>query len=200
MSAALALDDIACLRGGRLLFAGVSLSLSAGDAMTVVGPNGCGKSSLLRVIAGLLPPFAGIIAATGRIALLGEASALDGDRRLVDALLLWARLDGLPDPLARVREALVAVALDTLDDVPVRLLSTGQRRRAALARVIASGAALWLLDEPATGLDVASVTLLEQAVARHRAAGGVVLIATHQPLDVPGSVMLDLAAHQMVPA
>ena len=200
MSAALALDDIACLRGGRLLFAGVSLSLSAGDAVTVVGPNGCGKSSLLRLIAELVPPFAGTIAATGRIALLGEASALDGDRRLVDALLLWARLDGLPDPLARVGEALAAVALDTLDHVPVRLLSTGQRRRAALARVIASGAALWLLDEPAIGLDAASVTLLEQAVARHRAAGGVVLIATHQPLDVPGSVMLDLAAHQMVPA
>ncbi|ONF95542.1 heme ABC exporter ATP-binding protein CcmA [Sphingomonas jeddahensis] len=200
MIASLALSDVACRRGGRLLFAGVSLSLGAGGAALISGPNGCGKSSLLRLVAGFARSFAGTISVTGRVALLGEASALDGDRRLASALLFWARLDGLPDPPARVADALAAVALDTLGDVPVRLLSTGQRRRAALARVIAGGAGLWLLDEPATGLDVASIALLEQAIARHRAAGGVVLVATHQPLDVSGALTLDLFAHQPVAA
>lgn len=200
MSAALALTDVACRRGGRLLFARVSLTLVTGGALVVTGANGCGKSSLLRLIAGLLPPFAGEVQASGRIALLGEASALDGDRVLGAALDFWARLDGMADPGARVAGALRDVALQELADVPVRLLSTGQRRRAALARVIASGAELWLLDEPATGLDAASVTLLEGAVARHRQGGGMAVIATHQPLDLPGAATLDLAAYRAVDA
>ncbi len=200
MSAALSLNNVACRRGGRLLFAGVSLSLGPRDAALISGPNGCGKSSLLRLVAGFARPFAGTITMTGRAALLGEAGALDGDRRLFDALLFWARLDGLGDPAGRVTDALTAVALDILQDVPVRLLSTGQRRRAALARVIASGAGTWMLDEPATGLDIASIKLLEQAIARHRAAGGIALIATHQPLALPNATTVDLFAHRPVPA
>lgn len=195
MSASLALEDVACRRGGRLLFAGVSLSLAAGDAALVTGANGCGKSSLLRLAAGLLPPFAGSVAAGGRLALLGEASALDPERRLSEALLLWARLDALPAPGERVAQALAMVALDDLADIPVRMLSTGQRRRAALARVIATQAPIWLLDEPATGLDTRSIALLETAMALHRAGGGIVVVATHQPLDLAGAAMLDLAAH-----
>lgn len=194
MSASLSLSDVACRRGGRLLFAGVSLAVTAGGALVVTGANGCGKSSLLRMIAGLLPPFAGDVQVEGRIALLGEASALDGERQLAAALVFWAKLDGLANADARVAGALADVALQDLADVPVRLLSTGQRRRAALARVIASGADLWLLDEPATGLDSAAIVLLEQAVARHRARGGIAVVATHQPLDLPGAAMIDLAA------
>ncbi|WP_269142350.1 heme ABC exporter ATP-binding protein CcmA [Sphingomonas sp. IC-11] len=193
MSPALALTNVACRRGGRLLFTGLSLNASAGGALVVTGANGCGKSSLLRMIAGLLSPFAGDVQVTGRIALLGEASALDGDRLLGAALNIWAKLDGSADEHARVAAALADVALQDLADVPVRLLSTGQRRRAALARVIASGADLWLLDEPATGLDSASVALLEAAVARHRSGGGIAMIATHQPLDLPGAATIDLA-------
>lgn len=196
MSAALALTDLACRRGGRLLFAGVSLTVASGGALVVTGANGCGKSSLLRVIAGLLPPFAGAVQASGRIALLGEASALDADRPLGCALNFWAKLDGQANPAARVATALADVALADIADVPVRLLSTGQRRRAAMARVIASGADLWLLDEPATGLDAASVALLEEAVARHRNDGGLAIIATHQPLDVPNAATVDLAAYR----
>ncbi|SEJ57895.1 heme exporter protein A [Sphingomonas sp. OV641] len=200
MSAALALTDLACRRGGRLLFAGLSLHVAPGGALVVTGANGCGKSSLLRVIAGLLPPFAGALEVSGRIALLGEASALDADRPLGTALNFWAKLDGLTDPAARVATALADMALADIADVPVRLLSTGQRRRAAMARVIASGADLWLLDEPATGLDTASVALLEEAVGRHRANGGLAIIATHQPLDVPNAATVDLAAYRAVAA
>ncbi|OWK30083.1 heme ABC exporter ATP-binding protein CcmA [Sphingomonas dokdonensis] len=200
MSAALALSDLACRRGGRLLFAGVSCPLAAGDALVVTGANGCGKSSLLRMIAGLLPPFEGEVALSGRVALLGEASALDGDRTLGAALHFWAMLDGVADPAGCVARALDDVALAELGDVPVRLLSTGQRRRAALARVLASGAELWLLDEPATGLDMASIALLEAAVARHRERGGIAVIATHQPLAVAGAATLDLAAYRVAEA
>ena len=200
MSAALGVREVACVRGGRLLFEGVSLSLGVGGAAIVSGANGCGKSSLLRMIAGLLPPADGEVTCEGGIALLGEASALDGDRRLSDALVFWARLDGDENAAERVRQAIGNVALDDIADVPVRLLSTGQRRRAAFARVIASGAGLWLLDEPATGLDTASVGLLERAIAQHRAGGGAVVVATHQPIALPGAVAIDLRLYTSVAA
>lgn len=194
MSAALALADVACVRGGRMLFAGVSLSLTAGSAGLVAGPNGTGKSSLLRLAAGLLPPFAGTVTRSGALALLGEASALDVERPLHDALAFWARLDGAPEPGTRVADALAAMALADIATVPVRLLSTGQRRRAAMARVIASGAPIWLLDEPASGLDLAAVERLEAVIAQHRAGGGIVLLATHQALALPDARVLDLAS------
>lgn len=196
MSGALAADDVACRRGGRLVFAGVSLDLAAGDALVVAGPNGCGKSSLLRLMAGLAAPFAGIVTRHGATALLGEASALDGELRLGDALTFWARLDDRAMATARVAAALDDVGLAALSDVPVRLLSTGQRRRAALARVIAGNAAIWLLDEPASGLDAASIGLLETVIARHRAAGGIAVVATHQPVGLLHARAIDLAAYQ----
>nr|WP_277970585.1 heme ABC exporter ATP-binding protein CcmA [Sphingomonas echinoides] len=182
----LAFSDVRCVRGGRMLFDGLSFSLPAGAAGLVAGPNGVGKSSLIRIAAGLLRADAGTVRHPPTRALMAEAHALDPARRLVDALAFWASLDAAP---ARAREraehALAAVALSTIAEVPVRLLSTGQRRRAALARVVASGASLWLLDEPANGLDVASVGVLERLIARHRADGGIALVATHMPLDLP---------------
>ena len=177
----LRLDRVACARGGRLLFEGLDLALDAGDAALVIGPNGAGKSSLLRLCAGLLRPLEGTVEAGPR-ALLAEQAALDGERTLARALDFWTTLDGAHD---RVAPALAALDLVALADVPVRLLSTGQRRRAALARVVASGAALWLLDEPANGLDTASIARLEALVATHRAAGGAALVATHLPLALP---------------
>ncbi|WP_230483278.1 heme ABC exporter ATP-binding protein CcmA [Sphingomonas sp. Leaf21] len=194
----LSLSDVACARGGRLLFAHASLTLSAGDAAIVTGPNGIGKSSLLRLAAGLIAPFEGQVARQGRIALMTEDLALDSDRSLTDSLLFWARIDGRGTARERVAAALAEVGLAALAEIPVRLLSTGQRRRAALARTLAAGAALWLLDEPANGLDASGVAMLERAVERHRAEGGAVLLATHQALAVPGATTV--ALDMLVPA
>lgn len=190
MSAGIAFEGVTCARGGRTLFADLSFELRAGDAAQVIGPNGTGKSSLVRVAAGLLAPVAGAVRGEGARALLTEASALDFEMPLAQALRFWAGID-------RQREA-VDTALDAFDltalaSVPVRLLSTGQRKRAGLARVLASGAVVWLLDEPANGLDVASVAMLEGAIAIHRAQGGIVLVATHLPIALDAAQQIDLA-------
>jgi len=180
----LALAGIACVRGGRLLFEGVDLALGAGDAALVSGPNGVGKSSLIRIAAGLLRPVEGAVTREGDVALLSEAHALDPERPLALALRYWIG--------ARTEAALAAVGLAEAAAVPVRLLSTGQRRRAGLARVIGTEAPIWLLDEPANGLDVAGIALLEAAVADHRAKGGIAVVATHLPLALPGAQILAL--------
>lgn len=191
----LAFRDVTCVRGGRVLFEGLSFALEAGGAVLVTGPNGAGKSSLIRIAAGLLAPFAGTVTCDADRALLTEASALDGDRTLVSALRFWASLDPGRDvaPDSRVARALTLLDLADLADIPVRLLSTGQRRRAAFARVVASPAPVWLLDEPANGLDAVSVARLESAIAGHRARGGTVVVATHLPLAMPGAQEIRLA-------
>ena len=191
----LVFDAVTCARGGRVLFEDLTFAVAPGGALIVTGPNGVGKSSLIRIAAGLLRPVAGSVEGPAR-ALMAEASALDTELRLARALRFWATLDDGDDPHGRVSRAIEATELSPLADVPVRLLSTGQRRRAALARVVASGAPVWLLDEPANGLDDASVGTLETLIAGHRATGGIVLIATHLPIDVPGaqSIVLGEAA------
>lgn len=178
----LALEQIACFRGGRLLFEGLDLALMPGEGLLVTGANGIGKSSLLRIAAGLLTPTAGRVVREGGVALSAEAAALDEDESLFAALTFWARFDGRDDEAVAL--ALAAMGLAQIAEVPVRLLSTGQRRRATLARVIASGAGIWLLDEPASGLDAASLNELAAAMAGHLAGGGVILAASHQPLGL----------------
>ena len=184
----LAFENVACARGGRTLFADMSFALFAGDALIVTGPNGVGKSSLLRLAAGLLRPEQGTIERGGAVALADENLALDPRLALQDALDFWARLDG-----GDVAAALASVGLDQLARVPVRMLSTGQRRRATLARVLAARAEVWLLDEPANGLDIDAVAMLEALIAAHRVQGGAVVIASHQPLAVDGAQRLALA-------
>ncbi len=179
-----AVENLACQRGGRMLFTGLSFALGAGDAAMVTGPNGIGKSSLMRVLAGLLPSYAGSVSIVGRIALANEDAALDRTQTLADALAFWARLDSSKG----VAAALEAMNIAHLTEVPVRILSTGQRKRAVLARTIASGADVWLLDEPGNGLDAASLDALTLAMATHRQGGGIVIAASHQPLDLPGAV------------
>lgn len=189
MTAVLAFDRVAGMRRGTMLFQDMSFALPPGSALLVTGPNGAGKSTLIRVAAGLLPPSAGEVRRPGRTALLAESTALDQDRTVADAIGFWARLDGAG---AAVPAALDDLALAPLAGVPVRMLSTGQRRRVAMARVVASGATLWLLDEPANGLDAAALARLESLVARHRAGGGVAVVATHLPVAMPGAVPLSL--------
>lgn len=180
-------DDVTCVRGGRTLFQSVSIALMAGDALVVSGPNGVGKSSLLRLAAGLLTAEKGSINAEGRVALADEQTALDPALPLIEALGFWAAIDG-GDP----RAALASVALDHLAQVPVRMLSTGQRRRATLARTIAAQAEIWLLDEPANGLDRDAVAMLEGLIAAHRVQGGIAVIASHQRIAVDGAQTLAL--------
>lgn len=189
--AALRLSGIACARGGRLLFRGVDLTLEPGGSALLKGPNGVGKSSLMRICAGLLRASAGTIERQGRIALADERLALDMEQPLRAALDFWARMDGAE--AAALDRALEALALERLAQLPVRMLSTGQRKRAALARVMASGAPIWLLDEPGNGLDDASLALLGAAVAGHLAGGGILVAASHQPLPLAAPVVMALA-------
>jgi len=185
LSDALVVDHLVVARGERR-FDPVSFTAQSGEAVLVTGANGVGKSSLLRVLAGLGRLCGGSVTRSpGGIALMDESPALDRALTLQAALRFWARLDPNPDPATRVAAALADVALGDLADVPVRLLSAGQRRRAALARVVASGAALWLLDEPGNALDAAALDRLATLVSRHRAGGGIVVAATHQPLAWP---------------
>ena len=186
MSAALTLTALGCIRGDRTLFTGLDLVLESGGAALVTGPNGAGKTSLLRLIAGLLSAHAGKVSMSGTMAFLAEQSALDRELPLKQALGYWARLDRR-EPAA-IDAALEAMALELLADVPVRMLSTGQLKRAALARIILSDADIWLLDEPANGLDTDSRARLETAIAHHRTRGGIALVATHQALDLPDAV------------
>lgn len=173
--------DVRCVRGGRALFSGLSFAVTRGESLLLHGPNGIGKSSLLRMIAGLLPCASGQIEREGDLALADEHPALDTDRRLREALLLWAHIDGVT--AARVDDALMRLTLDRIADVPVRMLSTGQRKRAGLARTLAGGARLWLLDEPGNGLDTASLGALGEAMDRHLAEGGAIIAASH--IDLP---------------
>jgi heme exporter protein A len=186
----LLLDNISCIRGGRILFQRRHLALNAGGAALITGPNGAGKSSLLRIAAGLLAPSAGRVVSEGRVALAAEAPALDEEESLFSALVFWARLDRQGSDA--VAPALAAVGLGRIAQVPVRLLSTGQRRRATIARVIASRAPIWLLDEPASGLDAASLDALEVVMAGHRAGGGIIVAASHQPLGLADAQELAL--------
>lgn len=171
MKVLLRFEDVALRRGGRLLFEGLSFELGQGERLQVTGPNGSGKSSLIRLAAGLLRAERGRVE-RAPLALADDAVALDPELELGRALQFW-------NPPEKAMDAL---GLAHLGLVPVRLLSSGQLKRATLARVAASGAPLWLLDEPLNGLDADGATKLGAVVERHLEGGGAVLAASHQRL------------------
>lgn len=187
----LAATDLACRRGDRVLFRGVEFSLRPGEALHIAGANGIGKSSLMRILAGLLPPFAGTVEHAGQIALLDERPALDPQLPLGRALEFWHRLDRAED----IGAILSRLQLEHLADVPVRFLSTGQRKRAAMARLLGQAAGIWLLDEPFSGLDESGRSLIEELCAHCLSQGGIVVIASHQPFRLDGTAALALAEH-----
>ena len=222
--ALLSATDLACRRGERLLFRGLTFALGAGEALQVVGPNGTGKSSLIRILAGLLRPFSGTVERSVEVALLDERLPLDGDLPLGKALAFWERIDDCsyanPPPFteevasvasrrgavgasdARAPSGPIAdtppvngrgLGLEPLLEVPVRYLSTGQRKRAAILMSNARQAGLWLLDEPLNGLDASAAAAFQQQVAGFLAQGGMAVIASHQPFAVPGLRRLELA-------
>ncbi len=172
MTAVLRLERVTLRRGGRLLFEALEYEIGPGEAVQVTGPNGSGKSSLIRLAAGLLRPERGRVE-TSPLALADDSLALDRELPLRRAIEFWERTPG---------EALDALGLADLVDVPVRLLSSGQQKRAVLARVAASKAPLWLLDEPLNALDRDGSDRLDFLIERHLSSGGAVLAASHQPL------------------
>lgn len=190
-SPSLRLENVSVVRGNRLVLSGLSLNASAGDIIWIRGANGTGKSTLLRLVAGLLPKVSGSLTVDGRIALADENLALDINLPVEKALRFWADMDGATPAMCEA--ALAAMDLVPLADIPVRYLSSGQRKRANLARVLASNAANWLLDEPYNGLDSANATRLDNALLRHSASGGIALVAAHQApsINVAESISLD---------
>ncbi len=199
----LEVSDLACRRGGRPVFADLSFTLAAGEVLALTGRNGAGKTTLLRALALLAPAESGAIrwqgadvkadrdSWHGQLAWLGHLDGLKGDLTVRENLQVAGRLRGADRPL---ENALRTYDLAALADRPVRTLSAGQRRRCALVRVAASGAPLWLLDEPLNALDAPAQAALRAALAVHLGAGGLAIAATHAPLDVPGARTLELGA------
>ena len=191
MQARLTATDLACRRGERLLFRGLSLDLASGDVLHITGENGTGKTSLLRILAGLLSPYSGEVSHEGAIGMLDERPALDLDQPLGEALHFWQQVDRCADP----SRAVSAMELDPLLEVPVRYLSTGQRKRAAIARLLSQDAPIWLLDEPLSGLDDRSQARIAETVSAHAATGGIVVLASHQPIAVERLSVFALAEY-----
>ena len=198
----IAAHSISCRRGGRTLFTDLTFAVPPGEALFVSGPNGAGKTSLLRMLAGLLP------LAAGRFSLdpdsdtplpelchyIGHASAVKSALSVAENLAFWA--DYLGGARDGTDAALDVFGLEPLAHLPAALLSAGQRRKLALSRVFVAKRPVWLLDEPSVSLDLASVKLLDRAIAAHLKDGGIAIVASHTPLKVKFAHALALGAER----
>lgn len=195
----LSLENIALERGERRIAEGINARLASGAALLLQGPNGSGKSTLLRVLAGLLPAAEGMIAWDGadvardreahraRLCYLGHQDALKPGLTALENLQFWARYGG--NNGGDAGQALRVFGLSRLADRPARMLSAGQKRRLALSRLALSDAPLWLLDEPVTALDTEAREAFMALLSRHLVAGGLAIIATHEPLAIEARVL-----------
>ncbi|WP_079211381.1 heme ABC exporter ATP-binding protein CcmA [Brucella pituitosa] len=194
-------ENLAGERGGETIFAGLSFEVSSGEALIVTGPNGSGKSTLLRIICGLLAPEAGKIELLeDRAALpvraachyLGHQNAMKPALSVRENLLFWQKFNG--SARFDIDEALEAVDLPGVEHLPFGYLSTGQKRRVSIAKLLISYRPLWIVDEPTAGLDKASEARFAELMRDHMGEGGMVIAATHIPLGLEGVRTLDMAS------
>ncbi|HEX3674539.1 MAG TPA: heme ABC exporter ATP-binding protein CcmA [Rhizomicrobium sp.] len=186
------MEDLSCVRGGRLVFRGLSLHANAGTVLSIEGANGAGKTSLLRMLAGFLAPASGTIrfGATDSeergkfIGWLGHHDGAKPQLTPAETLRFFANLHGVR---VDTDDALQSVGLSRARDLPCQYLSAGQKKRLALARLKTSGRPLWLLDEPLAALDASGKALLRDMIAAHCATGGIAIAATHEPLGLDGT-------------
>ena len=195
---ALTIDALSCMRGDRVLFRDLSFALDNGDMVHLKGHNGSGKTTLLRALAGLLLPEAGEVRWQGNnirklreeysrhLLYLGHLNGIKGDLTAAENLRIAATLDGYELSEERSWKVLGEIGLKGYEDLPSKHLSQGQKRRVALARLLANDARVWILDEPFTALDVGAVEMLQDVIRGHLSAGGMAVITTHQEVAMLG--------------
>jgi heme exporter protein A len=183
--------ELACIRGGHQVFAGLEFSIKAGEALLVLGPNGAGKSSLLRLIAGFLRPSTGRLSleeGDPELSIAEQAHYLGHQDAFKPSLTVWENLafwtDALDGSRSAATAALSQLALDRITAIPAAYLSAGQRRRLSIARLMAVYRPIWLLDEPTSSLDRAGQATLAGLMRQHLATGGLILVATHEPIGL----------------
>jgi heme exporter protein A len=201
----LEVGNLACSRGDHRLFSGLSFSLQPRQLMQVQGPNGSGKTSLLRTLCGFIPPDEGEILWNGRnvkelgedycaeLLYIGHLNAIKDELNALENLQMSAGLAGHTVTEQQAAAALKRMGLQRREHLPARVLSQGQKRRVALARLLISNAHLWILDEPLTALDVGAVSLMQELIGEHLSKGGMAIFTTHQPLQVAGVETRQLA-------
>lgn len=200
-----------CRRGERCLFSALDFQLAPGQLLHLQGSNGSGKTTLLRALCGLLHPESGQIRWRGEpinrldedyyrdLLYLGHLNGIKGDLTGLENLRIASRLAGSPASDQSISDALARIGLGGFEDLPCRMLSQGQKKRVALARLFLTGTPLWILDEPFTALDVSAVALLDELIRAHVEGGGLVVLTTHQALTLAVGQRLDLNLDAAVP-